>query len=247
MTAPYNPIALFQQDLADRLAADEYFSDITVLTERTADLDNTIARALKLLTVKGSKIGVAVVVGLFTADADQPNVPGPTFSNASTRVTVFENPLINGGATGTGKAAVDIAARVAQVLHHYLAGGIGQTCLVAGEDAIQPVPASQLEIGTIAYQVRVDTALDSAVLDKVAPVAIAAAGAGPVAITLTCGTSGAAIYYTLDRSYPWSGGTTATLYTTPFNVSTAALLRAVAHKTGMAASDAAAADITIVS
>jgi len=245
MTAPYNPIAMFQQDLADRLAADEYFVDITVLTERTADLDNTIARALKLLTVKGSKIGVAVVVGLFTADADQPNAPGPAYGSAATRVTVFENPLINGGATGTGKAAVDIAARVAQVLHHYLAGGIGQTCMISGQDAIQPVPQQQLEMGTIAYQVRVETALDSAVLPKVAPVAIAAAGTGPVTITLTCATSGAAIYRTLDGSYPWSGNAQATLYTAPFAVSSAALLRAVAHKTGMVASDAAAADITI--
>jgi hypothetical protein len=79
----------------------------------------------------------------------------------------------------------------------------------------------------------------------VAPVAIAAAGTGPVTITLTCATSGAAIYRTLDGSYPWSGNAQATLYAAPFAVASAALLRAVAHKTGMVASDAAAADITI--
>lgn len=246
MTAPYNPIAMLQQEIADRLAADAYFSDITVLTERTADLDNTISRALKLVTVKGSKIGVAVVVGLFTGDADHPNAPGPSWSTAATRVTVFEHPMINTGATGTEKAAVDIAARVAQVLHDYLAGGIGQTLLVQGKDAIQPVPASQLEPGTIAYQVRVETSLDSAALAKAAQPAIAAVpGTGKVTITLSSATSGAAIYYTTDYSLPRSGATGSTLYSAPFDISAACMLRAVAYKTGMVASDAAAAEITV--
>lgn len=243
--ANYNPIALFQEELAARLSADEYFSDITVLTERTADLENTIDRALKVLTKKDGKFGVAVVVGLFTSDADLPNVPGPELSNAATRVTVYEHVLFNGQAAGTGKAAVDVAMRVARVLHHYLAGGVAQTVLVTGKDVIIPVPQAQLEPGIMAYQVRIESNVDGGSIAKVAPVTLGlAGGVAPLTCTLTCATSGAAIYYTTDYSYPWSGNTNAHLYSAPFSIAAACLLRAVAHKTGMVASDAAAAEIT---
>lgn len=246
MTTPFNPIALSQEDIVSRLLADEYFADITVLSERTADLLNTIERALKVITAKGGKIGVAVVVGAFTADADQPNVPGPAWTNGASRVVVIEHPLMNQGATGTGKAAVDVAARAAQVLHHYLAGGIGQTMMVTGKDALVKVPDNQLDPGTIAYQIRVENSLDSLVLSKVAtPTIRPDGGTVPRTVTLACTTSGAAIYYTTDLSYPSAVNVThATRYTVPFTISAAATLRVVAHKTGLVASDSAAAVFT---
>lgn len=243
MTAPYNPIAMMQQELADRLAADAYFADITVLTERTADIQNTIDRALKVATLKGGKIGAAVVVGLFSGDVERDGVPGPEFSNAALRIQVTEHVLFNSGANGTGKAAVDVSARVAQLLHHYRPTGLGETILITGSDAVQPVPPNQLETGTIAYQVRVGLSLTPAVLEKVAIPGISVAGVGlPKTVTLTCATSGAAIYYTTDYSYPSAVNTEATLYAAPFEISAACLLRVVAHKSGLAASDCAAAE-----
>ena len=238
-----NPVNLLQNELRDRLLADPYFADITVLSEREGNISYIIAKGLKLLTKKDDKIGVAVIVGLFSADVNNDNVPGPHFDDGATLATVFENPLLNSGAAGTGKAAVDIAVRAAQILHHYYPAGIGQTLLVTGKPAVDPV--LDLPPGIVGYSVRVAIALDSIVLGKVGQCTISpAGGAVPQEVTLTCETAAASIYYTLDYSYPYAGNTNATLYTVPFTISAAAMLRVVAHKTDLVASDAAAADFT---
>jgi len=238
-----NPVFNIQEEIAARLNAESYFSDITIITEREADLETAINKALKLVATKDGKIGVAVVVGEFFGDVDSENVPGPHFSQSGTAVTIFENPLFNNGDAGTGKAAVDIAVKVAQVLHHYYAGGIAQTLLVSGKKAVEPL--GSLREGETAYRVNVQCPLDAEILDKVlTPTISPAGGAVPQEVTLACATAEASIYYTLDQSYPWSGNANATLYAAPFNVTAAAVLRVVAHKTDLVASDAAFAEFT---
>jgi hypothetical protein len=71
-----------------------------------------------------------------------------------------------------------------------------------------------------------------------------AVGTGPVTVTLSCTTSGAAIYYTTDESFPWSGNTTATLYAAPVTVTASCNFRACAHKAGSISSDVAWAVVT---
>jgi hypothetical protein len=50
-------------------------------------------------------------------------------------------------------------------------------------------------------------------------------GSAPQTVAISCA-GATAIYYTLDNSHPWSGNATAVLYTSPFNVPTACLVRA---------------------
>lgn len=237
-------IADLQTDIVARLNADAYFANITVIHERQGDIDNRISRALKTLTTKDSKIGVAVVVASVKAGTTMPDAPGPHFDRCELEITTFEDVLFNASASGTGKAAVDIAVRVAQLLHHYLAGGLGQT-LIAGAETIVPLGLVNPDGNTIAYKTLMDVAADCQVLDKCATPGISpAGGAVPQTVTLTCATAGASIYYTLDDSYPWSGNSAATLYAAPFSVAAAATLRAVAHLTDYVASDAAWAEFT---
>jgi len=241
-SSTFNPVAVMQEDLSSRLEADAYFSDINVFTERRGSITGMLANGLRVLTKKGNKIGVAVMVGLFEADANNENAPGPIFDDGATLVSVFENPTLNSGASGSGKAALDIAVRVARVLHHYYPGGIGQTVLVSGKAVIQPIPERELGSGMVGYMVRVGIPLDSEELDKVLTPSISpTSGAAPQTVTLACATAGAAIYYTTDLSYPWSGNEEATLYAAPFEISQAATLRAVASKTDMVDSDCASA------
>lgn len=238
MSIDLNPIALMQADVAARLGADEYFGDITVLSERDGDIENGINRALKVLTAKSGKIGVAVVVGTVQADVPSPNLPGPLFGQSSLEVTIFEHVTFNAGSNGTGKAAVDIGVRVLQILHHYSPGGLGSV-ITAADNALRPV--GLLEPGVIGYKARVNFSADGMVRGKVQRVSISpTSGVAPQSVTLTCGTSGASIYYTLDKSYPCAGN--GTLYTEAFNVTEAALLRAVAYKSGYVASDATAVE-----
>ena len=63
-------------------------------------------------------------------------------------------------------------------------------------------------------------------------------------VTLACTTTGAAIYYTTDGSYPGSGSTTATLYSVPFILTTACTLRSAAQKDGWQASNLVEANYT---
>jgi len=58
-------------------------------------------------------------------------------------------------------------------------------------------------------------------------------------VTLSCGTEGAAIYYTLDETFPFAGNNEATLYSGPFSVEDTRTVRAVAYKDGLLPSDVA--------
>jgi len=242
MTIEINPIALIQNELADRLSADDYFEDINVFAEREGDIESKIERSLKVITEKDSKIGVAVVVGTASADVNTPNLPGPHFDDTVIEIITYENPMFNDGASGTGKAGVDIARRVLNVLHLYRPEGLGQT-LFADKEAIRY--SGIAEPGVIAYSSKIRFRAAQSVYSKVGALAISpASGSVPVDVTITCADGDADIYYTLDKTYPWSGNANAVRYTAQFTIDTAAMLRAVAHKSGNVASDAAAVEYT---
>jgi hypothetical protein len=237
-----SPLADLQHELRDRLKGDSYFSDITVLAEREGEIQNKIDRALKAMTATGGKIGLAVVIGVAAAQVNNADAPGPMFDDASFEVLVFEHVLMNASASGTKKAAVDAAVRAAQVLHHYRPAPLGQTLYC---DKAALTYEGLRDESTVVYKIRIRVPANHDVLDKVAIPSISSTGtATPQTVTLSCGTSGASIYYTTDGSYPRSGNTAAPLYSTPFVLSQAATLRVVAFKTGYVASDAAAVVFT---
>ena len=81
--------------------------------------------------------------------------------------------------------------------------------------------------------------------DKVSTPQISPAGGtfeGSVQVTITCATSGADIYYTLDGSDPT---TSSTKYTAPFTLDQSATVKAIGVKSGWEDSDIASADFTI--
>lgn len=240
-----NPIAYIQDDIADRLNADSYFEDITIIRARDGDIDTELDKALRFLTPKNSKIGAACIVGGVQIGVSNPDTPGPYFDDGFIAVDTFENPVFNDGATGTGKRAEHIAGRANQVLHHYIPGGLGGTML-STKRAIFPLPERAVPQGASGFTSVFSVPIDNIVLDKVTACTITpSSGTAPVAdITITCPTAGVDIYYTTDFSHPWPGNTNATLYAGPFTVASAALLRAIAYKTDMVASDAAFANYT---
>lgn len=222
-----------QNEIAARLGADEYFSDITVLTERKQDVESEIERALGVMAAKGGRSGVCVIVLNPSATVKFQNSPEPIFEY-SIAVKVTELPLVNQGAGGTGKMAASIATRVVQNLYQYQAAGF---CGLL--EALDPVIVPEEDEKGVACLVRFKT-LDAstAATNKVATPAITAtADAHPSAVTLACDTPGAQIYYTLDRSHPCPRNAGAFLYTAPFAVNTAAWVRAGAFKTDSINSD----------
>ena len=237
-------LADIKADLASRLAADAYFSDIVVVTDRQGDIASKITRALSAISGKGGKCGVAAIVMQPVGKVVSGNVPIPTME-LELAIRVVENVVINLGATGTQKDASSIARRIVDVLHLYTAAGL---C-----DLLQPKSPTIIPVedplASVAYEVQFTarenqrgTRFDAF---KCAQVSMAAAGSAlPYTITLACGTSGASIYYTTDGTYPSASNTTATLYATPFTITTACTLRAGAVKTNLIASDVAYAVIS---
>lgn len=222
-----------QADLAERLRADEMFTDIPVLDERKGDLLDGINQALGTLTAVGGKMGACVVVLSPTGNDDMPDAPSGPLS-LSISVLVLEDVLVNGGASGTGKEALTIARRVHRALKHYAPVGLCNA-LVPQKPCLLPVDNP---LAPVAYEVRFRTTEARTAALKCGMPSIAAAGeAFPKTITLTSATAGAAIYYTTDGTHPRSGNTAATLYAGPFALAATGTVRAAAFKTGYLGSD----------
>lgn len=219
-------LELDQVDFAERLKADPYFSDITLLVQRKGVTESDIDVALSVLNEKSSKIGACVVLLMPELAPVDVEVRGPLYNIRAT-AQVIEQPLFNLGATGTGKSAEQIAQRVRQLLHHF-SNGHGNTFVF---DGMEPISA---DVGKISYGVKFIRRAGDLADSKVSPITIQATdAAAPATIALSTGTTGATIWYTTDGSYPSSENDNATEYTVPFVQSTAATIRAAAEKTGM--------------
>ena len=113
----------------------------------------------------------------------------------------------------------------------------------AGRDLVVPGPGLSTWIVEYGDRITMTVEITAERKDKVATPQISASGAN---ITLTCATSGAAVYYTTDESFPGPGNDEALLYSTPFTLASGThLLRVAGHKAGSACSDAVMAELTV--
>lgn len=226
-----SPFERCQSDIHARLSADSYFADISVILWRPrADttammLVNQWNEALKGMLVKADKYGAAVIVELPVAEVEE-ETPGPTFVLRPV-LRIFERPEINMGASGTGKSAESIALRILQLLHRYAPGQIDDSAAVGNftRGRIEQTPVDEEQ--TLALTVRFQANAGAMPLASCVQPVIASAS---LTVTLTTATSGASLLYSTDGSYP------STAYSAPFVVSSGALVRAVATKSGLIAS-----------
>lgn len=226
-----------QLDIAAMLKADELFAGVQVIVSRPRDaedatliqsnIDNALAGWVTVETGETYKGGLAVIVMMSEGEVPAPNVPGPQLELVQT-VRVVENPLVNMGADGTQITAEQGALNVLSTLHHW---NPGYGVLTA--DSRNALKEVNLE-GKVAYDVRFRRDAGTTPRTFVQRPQITIGGS---LASITCGTSGAAIYYTLDGSAP--SPSTGTLVTTTIDVSelTGSTLRAAAFKTGLRASD----------
>jgi hypothetical protein len=229
------------EDVKERLSADSYFSDISVFSEKKGDLLNSILKSLGMLTTKGGKFGVCVVVMSPTA-SDQYPEGAASVLELTMSVRVLENVLVNTiAATGTLKAAIDVARRIVKVLKMYRSSGIVDLMMLE-KQCIVPVAD---DIASIAYEARfkLGEVVETYEAKVVAPTITPAGTLPNVTVTLASTTSSSSIYYTKDGTYPRSGNATATLYTIPFAVTATCTVRAGATKSGMIDSDISSATI----
>ncbi len=229
---PESVLELDQEDIAARLAADSFFAGVMqVLLQRRGITENDVQIAMGPMQ-GGPATGTVVIVLMPELRPEAKDAPGPSYFVRYT-VQVIDWPIIrrqNPG--GTQLSAEEISDRIRQILHRF-APGRGQTLYF---DGLKPIPVQE---GQVSYGVSfgcrgIDSPPASCATCGIAP----ASGAGPLTVTLSCQTAGAAIYYSLDGSYPSAVGAAATpptsfLYTAPFTAASAALIRACASKAGM--------------
>lgn len=226
-----------QQDIACRLLADAYFSDLTVVVLRNLIVANDVNAELVHLTVKDGKSGAGVIVGMPSVVVKSPNVDGPELYG-KVAIRIREQPTINLGTGGTGKDGEAIALRVLALFHKFAIEGVGS--FYAAEDALQPF-LDDAE-GVVGYMATLNWHAAQTPDPRLVTPTISEAA---LAVTLATTDAGATIYYTTDGTYPAAyTGSTATAYTVPFNVTSGTTVRFAAHQTGRLGSDAAQALIT---
>lgn len=231
-----NPLQQIQEDMFARLLAAPYFADIGVflfrprakggLTAVQSDVDNNLAG----LVARGGKTGLAVIVLMPIGNALDPNVPGPRLQFVF-QVRVIERPMVNMSPDkGTLKPAEEVVLEVLQMFHHCKFNR--SFTLVAGTPAMVPTDEGGPE--RVIYDCRFEQLSGLAKpLKCVLPVITPADAAAPTTVAITTATPGAAIFYSLDDSYP------SVQYDSDLTISLRTFIRAIARLDGYQDSDVA--------
>src|SRR5262245_2804915 len=216
-----------RDEAADFLATDAYFWEAPAVPV-LGRIDQQQFNELQLAIQTRLKLAVTLQVGAAKPAPNGTAVPGPFYDYIDLEAHCFENRNLN----DTTKSVERLSDIVAAVLQNYVPAAANGPLLFQGNDAIQTGdPGKVLRI--VRFRAKGGLSYNPAV---VATPSITNAG---LTVTITCVTSGAAIYYTTDGSNPTN--TNGTLYTAPFDApADGVLVKARAYKSAMRASLVAA-------
>lgn len=266
----YTPSLLeqVQLDMGARLQAHPYFANVPifVMRPRVAGVATMIQEQINTILSGGGiaaqngKLGAAILVDLPTGDVPNLETVGPDI-RLGFAVRVFENPLINMGAQGTGISAEDLMLSVLNLNHRWFIQRMGSTmiCDKTPFRALKEFLAKKILAYDCQFILRMQ--LQGPVKTPIPIIT----GDSVNGVTIT-GIPGAQVWYTLDGTYPWSGNAAAILLDMPLGTeneeiieaennqvivvdspliqaATGTLVQAVAYKANQQASDLAAQTI----
>jgi hypothetical protein len=223
-------------ELAARLGADDYFTDIPVIVADEERAKLQMARKEAVMTTQGGHQGLAVVVLQVVGDDEFPSLQfGPmTLMPAFQVIELVE---LNRGPNGTGKSARQVARRIRDVMK--CAGFIGMVKNLQPEKpCITPVNLkADLGENVRAYQVDFRCLEVSGDLPSIVAMPTFMSMPLVMEVALACPTVGSTIYYTTDDSYPCAQNKAAQVYSGPISIPTAGItIRCCAYLQGMIAS-----------
>jgi hypothetical protein len=238
-TAPREILLIVQEDCYQRVLASAWLADVAVILERKEHTAAEIKALLSARTARGGKIGACILVQrpLVTPEGD--NTTGR--AQLVQAFTVIEHPQLNAGDIGTGKSAEEIAVELFDLFQGAAASRPKQVFSALPGGAIVPDDSFP---GFNAWEVRMRTNVGLRRTTRLGlPIITPDEGAAPQLVTLD-GTPGATVRYTLDGTAPYSGNPDAIVYTVPFNVPTAATVRAAQEQANFQPSGIAEAAFT---
>jgi hypothetical protein len=245
-------IQQFQDDQYYALLSDAELAGVSIFRRRTplpkdesgnpvvgdtVAIEDQLNQVLGGIAQRNGQAGAAIVVML-------PDVAVESAQNMTLpiklkwKLRIVENQIFNESAGGTGLPSSRLALHVAQFM---------QTRSFRGGNPLRCDPAKAIEEislpGFLVHEVNGECSIWIGQRDKcAAPVPAQENGM----ITLSCSTSGARIYYTLDQSYPGSGNEGALLYAEPIQLDPGTyLLRMAAEADGKQSSNDLAAQVTV--
>jgi hypothetical protein len=225
-----------QADIYHLLLSADTLADVNVVQFRKLRIDSQADVSTLWQMPRNGKAGIGILVEMPEVETAHANLPGPEFVT-SLPLSVVEEPNLNFAPGGSYLSAEEVAQRVAELLHGYQGGAWGGQLHAKG--AIVSPDATWPE-GLLAYKVTLHLRLTR---DQVARVATPTAAAVGTTVTLACDTAGAALYYTLDGSFPGAGNPAALPYSAPFAATVGQTLRFAAYKSGLLPSQALEATI----
>ena len=238
-------IELDQEDLGARLQAFAPLAAIKVLIQRRGVIESDVETALESLNSRGGKTGAVIIVLMPELIPEARDAAGPRYYVRYGIQTIVWPVAALDPAGGAGYTAEELSEYIRQILH-YVQLGRGNVLIFDGQ---RPETVKPGRVCWITYFRRLG--VDQQIVKVSMPEITSAAISGALEITLSCtppaGQSySAAIYYTLDGSYPVAGGATSILYAAPFPISSPCTLRVTAFAADLQQSDCVEADITVI-
>src|SRR5438093_692836 len=221
-----------RDEVADFLATDTYFWEAPTVPV-LGRVDKQQFNELQLSIYTKLKLAVTVQIGAAKPAPNGTAVPGPFYDYVELEAHCFENRNLN----DTTKTVERLSDIVAAVLQNYVPAAANGPLLFQGNDAMPTGdPGKVLRI--VRFRAKGGLSYNPAV------VATPVIDNALLTVTITCATSGAAIYYTTDESIPTN--TNGTLYTTPFDAAgDGVIIKARAYRSAMRASLVATHEVSI--
>jgi hypothetical protein len=225
-------IVAIQEDLTMLLKSTATLDLVNVVQFRKLLLDSEQDAALIWQQPRnaGGPAGIGILIEMPAVKVTHPSLPGPEFIAEFSFVVLEERITNQTAAVGTQLTAEEVAQRVAEILHgatdDLWGGG-----MFADGPIIEDVASDVVPPGILGKRVKLNLRLRRQQTERAATPVPALQEDNTTAFT--CATAGAAIYYTLDGSFPGKANANAVLYAAPFTPEVGQTLRAAAYADGL--------------
>ncbi len=229
MNSERSVLRIIQTSAADRLTSFPEFATVGVVSADAKDLDAQLDTAIK-------SVGICVVIAAVKASNNEVDAVGPYFSRINCIAQIYERVAVNRQPSNPNfKTGQELAEYVAAYLHGYLPDNFNQCYVVDSVAMIQTSAGGNPVVWEVAFHTQ------GGFIAKVPAVTTPVIDASQQPVSIATITGGAAIFYTLDGSFPGPRDEKALLYSGPFTTDIGVTVRAAAYLAGYKRSEVASA------